>query len=226
MITGIGSVPFTSVDKAIAFSLMHTCPYLPERVPSPEILRSTNMKLKEGIDDIIKAPGILGCTAPFKEAVNGHYNTVKVQCPGPATTAQILMLQHKEGDYTIDDALYDAFTVAEIHISASLKDLKVKEAIVFLDEPSLNTAGFDYMSLWSLIFEHQGKEFPQVAITSGVHTCCAPDWKILASSPVDIISYDASKWDITKDPAYRQSRKGKRIAWGIKKPEDIRDYQP
>ena len=120
MITGIGSVPFTRIYDAIAYSLRHTYPYLPERVPSPELLRSTNTMLKEGIDGIINAPGTLGCIGPFKKSVSGLYETVKIQCPGPATTAQILMGRHKEENNTLDNAFDDAFTVADCHLSVIL----------------------------------------------------------------------------------------------------------
>ncbi len=225
MITQIGSVPFPSSYDAVAYSLRHTYPFLPERVPSLELLRSMNTRPNERMEDIINAPGTLGCIEPFKKAVKGVYKTVKIQCPGPAITAQILMGRHKEDSYTLDNAFDDAFTVADRHLSAILDGLGVQEAIIFLDEPSLNTVGFDYASLWSLLLEHLREKFPKIAITGGVHACCALDWKVLASSPVEIVSHDASKWDITRDSEYRKGRNGKRIAWGIQKLEDVRDYQ-
>ena len=39
---------------------------------------------------------------------------------------------------------------------------------------------------------------------------------------IEIISFDASESDITK---YYAGRKGKRIAWGIQSPEDIKDFR-
>ncbi|NIO39067.1 MAG: hypothetical protein GTO41_02000 [Burkholderiales bacterium] len=48
------------------------------------------------------------------------------------------------------------------------------------------------------------------------------NWDELFNSKVEIISFDASQYDITKYPAYRN---GKRIAWGIQTRENIRDFQ-
>jgi len=48
------------------------------------------------------------------------------------------------------------------------------------------------------------------------------DWDLLFDSVLKIISFDASKYDLTK---YSKYRSGKRIAWGVEKKEDIKDFQ-
>ena len=48
------------------------------------------------------------------------------------------------------------------------------------------------------------------------------DWDKLFNSNVEIISFDASKYDITKYPDYRGSKK---ISWGVEKQENVRDFQ-
>jgi hypothetical protein len=48
------------------------------------------------------------------------------------------------------------------------------------------------------------------------------NWDELFRSEIEIISFDASKYDITKYPGYRNRGK---IAWGIKTKEDVKDFQ-
>ncbi len=47
-------------------------------------------------------------------------------------------------------------------------------------------------------------------------------WDVLFEAEIDLISFDASRYDITK---YYSDRKGKRIAWGINSAEDIKDFR-
>ncbi len=42
------------------------------------------------------------------------------------------------------------------------------------------------------------------------------------SSDIDIISFDASQYDITMYPLYRR---GRRIAWGVENKENVRDFR-
>ena len=144
----------------------------------------------------------MSCLKAFKREVAG-FDTVKIQCVGPAT----LML----GGYDQDEA----FSRAYEHISALLDGLDADNIILFLDEPALGHAGFDYQQLWSPLFE-------SFEVISGIHTCGNMNWDDLFASDIDIISFDASKYDITKYPGYRN---GKRIAWGAEKIEDVKDFQ-
>ncbi len=48
------------------------------------------------------------------------------------------------------------------------------------------------------------------------------DWDKLFKSNLEIISFDATSYDLTKYPNYRS---GKRIAWGVNSLEDVRDFQ-
>ena len=101
------------------------------------------------------------------------------------------------------------------HITAILDGLRVRQVILFLDEPALGQVGFDYQRLWSALFE----SFP---VTPGVHVCGNMNWDDLFRSSVEIISFDASTYDITKYPAYRN---GKRIAWGVQSRENVKDFR-
>ena len=49
------------------------------------------------------------------------------------------------------------------------------------------------------------------------------NWDELFHSNLEILSFDASRYDITKYPAYRN---GKRIAWGVQSQEDVKDFRP
>ncbi len=190
MITQIGSLPFTDVDAAMAYSLQHDIPFLPELTA-----------LGDGMTDYIKNPGKLSCLEAFKEHV---FKTVKVQCVGPATLIQ--------SQYDEDDAVMRVFD----HVTALLDGLQADEIILFLDEPALGYVGFDFVRLWEPIFG----SFP---VIRGVHTCGNMQWDQMFAAPIDIISFDASQYDIAK---YYDDRQGKRIAWGITDVSQVTDVQP
>jgi len=187
--TQIGSLPFRDVDQAIAYSLQHDIPFLPELTA-----------LGDAMLHYIKNPGHLSCLEKFKTY---KFETVKVQCIGPATLIS--------SGYEENDALLRIYT----HIEGIIKDLRAQEIILFLDEPALGYVGFDYERLWAPIFE-------SFSVIRGVHVCGNMQWDQLFNADIDIISFDASKYDITK---YYKDRRGKRIAWGIQRAEDIKDFQ-
>ncbi len=191
LITQIGSLPFADVDRAVAYSLDHDIPFLPELTA-----------LGDAMLHYIKEPGHLSCLDAFKRH---RFDTVKIQCIGPATLLQ--------NGYDEDDAISRVYA----HIEAILDGLAADETILFLDEPALGYAGFDYRRLWVPLFE----SFP---VVRGVHVCGNMQWDQLFDAEIDIISFDASKYDITK--YYQQSRNEKRIAWGIERLEHVADYRP
>jgi hypothetical protein len=191
VVTQIGSLPYDDVDKAVEYSLRHDIPFLPE-LPL----------LGDAMLEYIERPGNLSCLERFKQKVKGR-GTVKIQCVGPAT----LILS----GYDQDEAISRAYQ----HIDAIINGLNVDNIILFLDEPALGQAGFDYQQSWSALFG-------SFNVIQGVHVCGNMNWDELFASEIDIISFDASKFDITKYPGYRN---GKRIAWGIEKKEDVKDFQ-
>lgn len=159
-------------------------------------------RLGDAMLEYIKEPGRLSCLSTFKQKVNGR-ETVKVQCVGPAT----LMLS----GYDEDEAIARACQ----HIAAVIDGLNASNIILFLDEPALGQVGFDYKRLWSPLFD-------SFDVTAGVHVCGNMNWDELFSSNLDIISFDASRYDVTKYPGYRN---GKRIAWGIESRDDVKDFR-
>ncbi|OHB64822.1 MAG: hypothetical protein A2168_04235 [Planctomycetes bacterium RBG_13_50_24] len=191
IVTQIGSLPYDDVEKAVAYSLRHDIPFLPEPP-----------KRGDAMMDYIKNPGNLSCLETFKRKVEGC-ETVKVQCIGPAT----LIL----AGYSEDEAISRTCQ----HIEAILDGLSAGSVILFLDEPALGQAGLDYKRLWAPLFE-------SFNVTPGVHVCGNMNWDELFNSQVEIISFDASQYDITRYPAYRN---GKRIAWGIQTRQNVRDFQ-
>lgn len=158
--------------------------------------------LGDAMLDYVKHPGQMSCLRAFQERTAGR-DVVKVQCIGPAT----LILS----GYSQDEAV----SVACQHIAAITEGLRVGQVILFLDEPALGQVGFDYPSLWAALFE-------SFDVTPGVHVCGNMNWDDLFRSGIEIVSHDASQYDITKYPAYRH---GKRIAWGIQNAEDVRDFR-
>ena len=188
--TQIGSLPFSEVEQAVAYSLDHDIPFLPELTA-----------LGDAMMVYVKEPGKLSCLNAFKKH---HFETVKVQCVGPATLRCC--------GYDEDEAISRIYQ----HIEAILDGLHAEETLLFLDEPGLGRVGFDYQRLWGPLFE----SFP---VVRGVHLCCNMQWDQLFQAEIDIISFDASSYDIRK---YYDNRNGTSISWGIERSEDITDFQP
>jgi len=189
IITQIGSLPLEDTGEAVAYSLKHDIPFLPE-LP----------KCGDAMLEYIKHPGTLSCLEEFKKH---KFETVKIQCVGPAT----LMLS----GYKEDEAIA---RIVE-HITAIIDGLEAKETILFLDEPALGQSGADFRQMWQALFAN-------FEVIPGAHVCGNMDWDLLFDSVLQIISFDASKYDLTK---YSKYRSGKRIAWGVEKKEDVKDFQ-
>jgi hypothetical protein len=190
LVTQIGSLPFTDVERAIAYSLEHEIPFLPELTA-----------LGDAMLRYIEEPGRLSCLDAFKR---NRFETVKVQCIGPATLLG--------SGFEEDDAIARVYR----HVEAILDRLRAEEIILFLDEPALGYVGFDYGRLWEPLFE----SFP---VVRGVHVCGNMQWDHLLSAAIDIVSFDASRYDITK---YYEDREPTRIAWGIERVDDVADFRP
>jgi len=173
----------------VAYSLRHEIPFLPE-LPL----------LGDSMLSYIKNPGHLSTLRAFQRH---RFTTVKVQALGPAT----LILS----GYGEDEALLRIYR----HIEAILDGLVADEVILFLDEPALGQAGFDFQRLWEPLFAG-------LPVVRGVHVCGNMQWDHLFTAEIDIVSFDASRYDIR---GY-YPRYGKRIAWGISDPSQVRDLQP
>ena len=181
-------MPYVDVHLAIDYSLRHDIPFLPELPYKGDAML-----------DYIKDPGKLSCLEAFKERV---FDVVKIQSVGPAT----LILSGYSEDEAIS-RIYD-------HVSKILDGLKAREIILFLDEPALGLALFDFGVLWDAFFS-------SFEVVRGIHTCGNADWDRIFDTDISILSFDASQYDPTKYPKYRS---GKRIAWGVKETGDVKDF--
>lgn len=189
--TQIGSLPFDNISKAIAYSLDHDIPFLPELI-----------SLGDGMFEYIKNPGKLSCLKEFQKQ---KYDLVKIQCTGPVS------LMGPPGYYSKDEAVERAYQ----HIDSIVQVLDAKEIILFLDEPSLPSSGVNFEDLWGPIFDC-------FDVVKGVHCCQLMQWDLLFKAGLDLISFDASQYDITK--FYK--KRDKRIAWGIQNKDNIKDFKP
>ena len=206
IITQIGSLPYKDSEQAVAYSLRHDIPFLPE-LPL----------LGDAIVDYIKRPGQMSCLEKFKRH---SFETVKVQCVGPVTLFSMLSGYKEYQGWEKEKIINTALEIIVQHITAVLDGLDAKEVILFLDEPGLGQAGFDFKELWTPIFE----SFP---VISGVHCCDNMDWDKMFDSGIQIVSFDASQYDLTRYPKYEHFRqRGGRIAWGIREKEDVKDFRP
>lgn len=189
IVTQIGSLPLEDVGEAVAYSLRHDIPFLPE-LP----------KRGDAMLEYIKNPGKLSCLAEFRRH---KFDTVKIQCVGPATLTL--------SGYAGNEAVKRAYE----HIAAITDGLKADEVILYLDEPALGQSGVNFKELWEMLFS-------SFKVTRGVHVCGNMDWDLMFDAGIQIISFDASQFDITK---YSKYRNGKRISWGAEKKEDVKDFK-
>ncbi|HII72013.1 TPA: hypothetical protein HA265_04630 [Candidatus Woesearchaeota archaeon] len=202
MITQIGSLPYMDAAEAVEYSMRYAArgmPFLPE-LPG----RGDSML------DYIKNPGSLSCLDEFKRAVRSRgITSVKMQCVGPVTLAQ---RGYGEADAT--QRIYS-------HIRAMIDGVDA-EKIIFLDEPALGHTGLDFRKMWGNIIDCLAIEPGLEGLVFGVHTCGDMNWTQLFSSDMQIISFDASRFDLT---TYQGYRNGKTIAWGVTDLSHVRDFQ-
>ena len=165
IITQVGSLPFEDVGEAVKHSLKYDIPFLPE-LP----------RKGDAMMNYIKNPGQMSCLEEFKK---NKFDVVKIQCVGPST----LILAGFSEDEAIQRPLE--------HVTAIMNGLEAEKVILFLDEPALGQAGFDYKKSWDALFA-------SFDVVSGVHTCGNMNWDDMFDSGVDIISFDAAQFAITK----------------------------
>ncbi|UCH88516.1 MAG: hypothetical protein JSV49_09685 [Thermoplasmata archaeon] len=156
-------------------------------------------KCGESMQNYLNSTEPLACAPLFSEY---SYDIAKLQSVGPVTAMNFKLSEDIATLKIID------------HISRNLKYINAKKIILFLDEPVLGQSGLPFVKMWENIFE----EFD---VIRGVHTCGNMLWDQLFNAKIDIINFDASLYDITK---YYTNRT-KRIAWGVKSPGDIKDWQ-
>ncbi len=190
--TQIGSLPFDDIARALDYSLQYDIPFLPELT-----------KLGDGMFWYIQKPGRLSCLKEFQKQ---KFDAVKIQSIGP-----ISLVNDPSNELTLDNAVEKIYA----HIDKVIQGLDAKEIILFLDEPGLGYSGLDFNELWEPIFS----SFKTVR---GVHCCGLMQWDLLLKSPlIDIVSFDASEYDITR----HYKKRNKQIAWGIRRASEIRDFK-
>lgn len=204
MITQIASLPYNSIDKAIAYSLKHDIPFIPE-LPA----------LGDEMSNAYLNPGKSSCLNEFKRQCKKHkLKRVKGQVMGPASALSDLL----RADESIGRNEAEALVLNNIsrHADIILDGLEAEEVILFLDEPSLGNIGFDFLPYWEAIFSG-------LDVTKGVHVCGSMDWDKMFNAEIDIISFNASAYDITLSKEFEG--RNKRIAWGIESLDDIKTFQ-
>jgi hypothetical protein len=156
-------------------------------------------KLDESMEKYLKGTGIMSSAEHFAQH---SFEMAKMQCVGPVTAMNFGLSE--------DEATLNIIG----HISRHLNYINAKKIILFLDEPVLGHSGLPFERMWENIFE----EFD---VIRGIHTCGNMMWDKLFNAQIEIINFDASQYDITR---YYESRE-KKIAWGVQKREDIKDWR-
>lgn len=214
--THIGGLPFYDIKAAVNKSFQFDVPCVPELG-----LRGDSMFSP------LENPGALSCLYEFKKQLGeeqlveqfekrlgdeGVYNTVKIQIVGPVTA---ILSGYKREHYFLQ--LFNHFSEVVSVLNDGGKKIEI---MAFADEPSLCTVDFDFN--YRLLHREWIEFVKALGIsTTGIHSCGDITDSIelrrfdaLFDSEFDIISVDASKYDITNYPAYR-SCKRKRMAWGV-----------
>ena len=153
---------------------------------------------------------------------------IKGQITGPFTMLTGIVDQHDRLGY-YDPVIRD-IVVKGLAMKAAWQVRFFKEkfadlpVLLFIDEPGL--AGLGTSSLISIDGEEVGRDLDEVAGAvqqagglAGVHVCANTDWRLLLSSRIDIISFDAydffDRFILAKDEIYNFLNRGGTIAWGL-----------
>ncbi|MBC9785731.1 hypothetical protein H1S01_14660 [Heliobacterium chlorum] len=125
---------------------------------------------------------------------------LKVQMAGPLTAA--LFVKDEEGKPLFDDPqLRELMLMSAAHQATWVgSDLRQYcwPAMVFIDEPGLYTLGkIEYPMVTAEIvrefIETMTEALSPTGTLSGVHCCGNTDWSLMLTSPIHIISFDASQ---------------------------------
>jgi hypothetical protein len=168
---------------------------------------------------------------------NSNFFSIKLQTIGPITFGLTIKTQSGKAilyDEQIKDAVIKVIIMKSVwQIKKVLEcKTKVKEIILFLDEPYLSAYGsaftsiskeevVSYLNETILEIKNFVKEKLEnnLKILFGVHCCGNTDWGLLTDSMIDIISFDAHDF-FTDFVLYSENIKkfvneNKIIAWGI-----------
>ncbi len=173
-----------------------------------------------------RAAGIyhLAETAAGKSGLQG----IKGQVTGPFTMLTGISDQDDRLGY-YDAAIRD-IVVKGIAMKAAWQVRYFKErfpalpVLMFIDEPGL--AGIGTSSFISIAAEDVARDLDEVISAvqqagglAGVHVCANTDWRLLLSSGIDILSFDAydffDRFSLSKDEIYSFLERGGTIAWGL-----------
>jgi methionine synthase II (cobalamin-independent) len=159
--------------------------------------------------------------------IGGQLSAVKGQVTGPFTMLTGIFDTHKKLGYY--DPTFRDLVVKGIAIKAAWQVAYLKEAfnvpvLLFIDEPAL--AGLGSSSFISVSVDDISQDLAEVTEAihlsggfAGVHVCANTDWKILLTSDIDILSFDAysffDKFITCKSLIHDFLERGSLIAWGI-----------
>jgi len=217
-VTGVGSVPFTDADDAVAFVLDTTphlpaWPQLPDRAPAEGMVLQAMAACANGAITREHATGFFAFVdaAPrFGDAV-----ALRGQLAGPITLAfadKRLSLDGLARDVARVCA-WQARTLAGVHAQ--------QRAIVTIDEPVLGQiegSGLSHRRAAEAM-RRVLEAIHAAGALAGIHCCAATDWTWLLEDAWDIVSFDAhAHGDSARAHrgAFRDHvSRGGSIAWGI-----------
>lgn len=172
------------------------------------------------------SPGFHKFTRKLKEDSSKRYNYLKGQVTGPITFSLGLTDQDRRPIY-FDDELRDIAT--KLLSMKALYQIKKIEGfgatvIIFIDEPTLSAIGSSlYLGIDRRDVEKALNEIIDAihsgGALAGIHCCGNADWSLVASTGIDILSFDAYHFfhSITLYPEEIKGfiNRGGCLAWGI-----------
>lgn len=147
---------------------------------------------------------------------------VKGQITGPITWGLSVTDQERRG-ILYDDVLADVIAKF-LRLKATWQEKALRqvcpETIIFVDEPYLASLGSAFVAVSNEQVTTLLEEvFSGISGLKGVHCCGGPDWSLLLSIKLDILSFDAYNYgeSLSLYPAEVKSflELGGTIAWGI-----------
>lgn len=227
--TGIGSLPHTDVEAAVAFvSATTDVPYLPQ-LPNRHAEEAMLLQWGDGIVGAGPAERVLAADSPIgprNEAFVGAAamlrqvggGVLKTQATGPVTLTAALRGGGVSSAGLLDRVADEVIGRIVEHVGWIRRETAVERLVVILDEPALAVDGDDVRIPRSVLLALR-RTIASIDAEVGIHCCGDTDWGALAALGPAWLSWDLAAlghgFAMGVDQIAEALGAGARVMWGI-----------
>lgn len=228
--SGVGSLPHTDLDDAIAFvaatSDVVYLPQLPRRHESEAMLvqwgegilgvGADGPRLAFGPNPAIRSEAFGGAAALLNSFSGSR---LKTQMTGPITIAAALRAAGHRGPGLTQVVAEELEERIDRHLSWILNEADVGDVVVVIDEPALAALGTDGSQLPDSAQRALATLAGSIDAEVGLHCCADTDWGSIASIGFDWLSWDlralSTGFHHGLDRIAEALGAGTRVMWGM-----------